>query len=203
MQSQSNRDMIQPFLNCHPRLDHTNFVAPSADVIGDVVLGAHSSVWFNATIRGDVHWIRIGQASNVQDNAVVHVTNGKAPTRIGDYVTIGHSAVIHGCTIENNVLVGMGAVILDHAVVGCDSMIGARALVTQSVRIPPRSLVLGVPGRVVRELIQEEVLRIRSYSDNYVGYSAIYLGQEAPSENPFYEPADDLTRITTDHENKH
>lgn len=187
--------MIRAFLDALPRYDESNFIAPSAEVIGDVALGQQSSIWFNATVRGDVNWIRIGVASNVQDNAVIHVTNGKAPTRIGDGVTIGHSALVHGCTIESNVLIGMGATILDHAVVGSDSIVGAKALVTQGFEVPPRSLVLGIPGRVVRELSEEEVARIREYSENYVRYSAIYLGHEQPERNPFYSSPDDLTRM--------
>lgn len=180
--------MIRSFLGAHPQYDDTNFIAPSADVIGDVTLGPHASIWFNTTLRGDVHWIRIGEASNVQDNVCIHVTHGTAPTDVGPYVTIGHSAVIHGCTIEENVLVGMGAVILDHAVIGRDSIIGARSLVTARTRIPPRSMVMGTPARVVRALTDEEVAVIRSYADNYVRYSGIYLEREVPERNPFYEP---------------
>ena len=179
--------MIHPFLDATPTYDDSNFIAPSADVIGDVTLGPRASIWFNATVRGDVNWIRIGAASNIQDNAVVHVTNRTAPTRIGDGVTVGHSAVVHGCTIEDNVLVGMGAIILDHAVIGHDSIIGARALVTARMQVPPRSLVLGAPAKVVRSLTDEEVASIRTYSENYQHYSRIYLGLETPAQNPFYE----------------
>jgi len=153
--------MVRSFLNVSPQYDETNFIAPSADIIGDVRLGREASVWFHATIRADVNWIIIGEGSNVQDNTVVHVTRGTAPTRIGAYVTVGHSAVVHGCTIEDEVLVGMGAVILDGARIGTQSIIGARALVTAGTVIPPRSLVLGMPARVVRELTDEEVSRIR------------------------------------------
>lgn len=179
--------MIRAFLDVHPTYDETNYVAPSADVIGDVTLGPRSSIWFHATVRGDVNWIRLGEASNVQDNAVIHVTNRVAPTDIGSFVTIGHSAVVHGCTVEDNVLIGIGAVILDHAVIGRDSIVGARALVTGRTEIPPRSLVLGAPAKVVRTLTDEEVATIRTYSDNYVKYSRIYLGLETPETNPFYE----------------
>lgn len=178
--------MIRPFINVHPSYDETNFIAPSADVIGDVKLGRNASVWYNVTIRGDVNYIRIGECSNVQDNACVHVTHGTAPTEIGDYVTIGHGAIIHGCTIEDNVLIGMGALILDKAVIGRDSIVGAKALITGGVVIPPRSLVLGMPGRVVRQLTDEEVAGIRENAENYVRYSAIYLEQEVPEANPFY-----------------
>lgn len=184
--------MIKPFLGAKPQYDDSNYIAETAVVIGDVTLGAQASVWHNVTIRGDVNWIRIGQASNVQDNTVVHVTHGTAPTNIGDYVTIGHGAIIHGCTIENNVLIGMGATVMDHAVIGRDSIVGARALVTQNVEIPPRSLVLGQPAEVVRKLTDEEVATIRPYADNYVRYSAIHRGDETPEENPYYDRPDRL-----------
>ncbi|QXD15969.1 gamma carbonic anhydrase family protein [Rhodocaloribacter litoris] len=179
--------MVRAFLGVTPVYDETNYIAPSAEVIGDVTLGKGASVWFNATVRGDVNWIRIGAASNIQDNAVVHVTKGVAPTDIGEGVTVGHSAVVHGCTVEDNVLVGMGAVLLDHCVIGRDSIVGARALVTQGTRIPPRSLVLGSPARVVRELTDEEVEQIRTFARNYLHYSAIYRGEARPETNPFYE----------------
>jgi carbonic anhydrase/acetyltransferase-like protein (isoleucine patch superfamily) len=179
--------MIRPFLDVHPHYDGSNFIAPSADVIGDVTLGRGASIWFNATVRGDVNWIRIGDASNVQDNAVLHVTNRTAPTDVGAHVTIGHSAVVHGCTVEDNVLIGIGAVVLDHAVVGRDSIIGAKALVTTGMQIPPRSMVLGVPARVVRTLRDDEVEKIGQYAAHYVRYAAIYRGEDVPDVNPFYE----------------
>ena len=179
--------MIHPFLGSHPQHDASNFIAPSADVIGDVRLGRGASVWFNATVRGDVNWIEIGEASNVQDGAVVHVTGGTSPTRIGARVTVGHSAVVHGCTIEDDVLIGMGAVILDEAVIGRESIVGARALVTSRVQIPPRSLVLGAPAKAVRALTDEEVARIGRYAERYLQLGAIYRGAEMPAENPFYQ----------------
>lgn len=182
--------MIESFLGAAPQYDDSNFIAQTAVVIGDVTLGPQASVWHNVTIRGDVNWIRIGRASNVQDNTVVHVTHGTAPTDIGDYVTIGHGAIIHGCTIEDNVLIGMGATVMDHAVIGRDSIVGARALVTQRTEVPPRSLVLGHPAEVVRELTDEEVSTIRSYADNYMRYRAIHKGDEVPAENPYYDLAD-------------
>ncbi len=179
--------MISEFIGAHPSLDDTNFVADSADVIGDVSLGKWSSVWFNATVRGDVHYIRIGSESNIQDNAVVHVTHKTAPTTIGDQVTVGHSAVVHGCTVEDRVLVGIGSVILDHAVIGADSIVGARSLVTSRKVIPPRSMVMGAPARVVRELTDEEVELIQYFASNYVRYSRVYLGIDTPETNPFYD----------------
>jgi carbonic anhydrase/acetyltransferase-like protein (isoleucine patch superfamily) len=178
--------MIQSFIGVSPSLDDTNFVAETAAVIGDVHLGRDASVWFSATVRGDVNRIRIGARSNVQDNAVVHVTHGTSPTTIGEGVTIGHSAVVHGCTIEDDVLVGMGAIILDHAVIGRGSIIGAGALITGGVKIPPGSLVLGSPAKVVRPLTEQERESITHYAKNYVRYKNIYLGVETPDINPFY-----------------
>ena len=179
--------MIRDFLGARPSFDASNFIAESADVIGDVTLGSETSVWFNATIRGDVHRIRIGSCSNVQDNAVVHVTNRTAPTTIGDRVTIGHSAVIHGCRIRDRVLIGIGAIVLDHADVGEDSIVGAGALITSRTVIPPRSLVLGSPARISRELSDEEVISILEYAENYRRYSRIYRGAEYVERNPFYD----------------
>ena len=179
--------MIEPFLNVHPQVDDSNFIADSAVVIGDVCLGRNTSIWFGAVVRGDVNWIRIGEGSNVQDQAVVHVTHGTAPTEIGAQVSIAHGAVIHGCRIEDRVLLGIGCVVLDHAHIGSDSIVGAGAVVTPRTNIPPRSLVMGVPARVVRALTDEEVDSVRRNAENYVRYSRIYLGLETPDVNPFYD----------------
>lgn len=178
--------MIQDFLGASPRFDESNFIADSASVIGDVTLGAGSSIWFNATVRGDVNWIRIGSETSIQDNAVVHVTNRTAPTTIGNRVTVGHSAVVHGCTVHDRVLIGIGSIILDFAEIGSDSIVGAGALITSGIKIPERSLVLGSPARVVRELTDEEVATVSRYADNYARYTRIYLGKERPERNPFY-----------------
>jgi gamma-carbonic anhydrase len=179
--------MILPFIDVYPSFDETNFIAPNATLIGDVQLGKGASIWFNVVVRADVNRIRIGERSNLQDNSVVHVTNRTGPTLIGRGVTVGHSVTLHGCTIEDNVLVGIGAVVLDRVVVGSDSIVGARALLTPGTKVPSRSLVLGSPGRVVRSLTGPEVASIRRYAKNYLRYSAIYLGDERPAANPFYE----------------
>jgi carbonic anhydrase/acetyltransferase-like protein (isoleucine patch superfamily) len=181
--------MPQSFLGQAPDYDDTNFIADTAVMVGDVTLGPHASVWHHCTLRGDVNWIRIGAETNVQDNTVVHVTHGTAPTEIGPRVTIGHSAIIHGCRIEEEVLVGMGATVLDHATIGCHSIVGAQALVTKETDVPPRSLVLGQPAEVVRELTDEEVAAIRQGADNYVRYAAVHDGRETPAENPWYDPS--------------
>jgi carbonic anhydrase/acetyltransferase-like protein (isoleucine patch superfamily) len=179
--------MIRPFLGKTPQYDTSNYIADTAVVIGDVTLGPKASIWHHCTLRGDVNFIRIGTASNIQDNSVVHVTHGTAPTVIGDYVTIGHGAIIHGCTIQDTVLIGMGATVMDHADIGSHSIVGAGALVTKDTEVPPRSLVLGQPATVVRELTDDEVATIRPYADNYVRYSAIHDGRETPDANPYYE----------------
>jgi carbonic anhydrase/acetyltransferase-like protein (isoleucine patch superfamily) len=178
---------VHEFLGRKPRFDESNFLAPSAELIGDVALGAETSVWFHVTIRGDVNWIRIGERTNVQDNAVIHVTNRRAPTRVGSGVSIAHAAVVHGCTIEDDVLVGIGAIVMDHAVVGQGSLIGAGALITPRTIIPPDSLVIGSPGRVVRPLTPEERELVRTHAKNYLRYSRIYRGVERPAANPFYD----------------
>jgi len=153
-------------------------VDESAQVIGDVVIGAESSVWMNVVIRGDVHRIRIGRRTNIQDLTMVHVMRETHPTTIGDEVTIGHSAVVHGCTIENRVLVGMAAVLLNGVHVECDCVIAAGTLLTEGTRIPSRSLVMGRPGKVKRALTDDEVAEIRWYADNYAGYRLDYLKNE-------------------------
>lgn len=156
-------------------VDPSAYVDDSAQVIGDVAIGAESSVWMNVVIRGDVHHIRIGARSNVQDGTVVHVQNGTHPTRIGDEVTVGHSATIHGCTLQGRVLIGVGAIVLNGAVVGEDSIVAAGALVTEGMVVPPRSMVMGVPAKVRRSLSDDEVASIVQYSRNYVGYRLDYM----------------------------
>jgi gamma-carbonic anhydrase len=166
--------MIRPFRDVTPAVDATAYVDVSAQVIGDVTIGAESSVWMNVVIRGDVHYIRIGRRTNIQDLTMVHVMRETHPTVIGDDVTIGHSAVVHGTTIEDRVLVGMGAVLLNGVHVGHDSIVAAGTLVTEGTRIPPRSLVMGRPGSVKRALTDAEVAGIRGYADNYVRYRLEY-----------------------------
>lgn len=178
---------VQPFIGKHPQYDGSVFIAENATVIGDVVLGEQSSLWFNAVVRGDVHHIRIGARTNIQDLCMVHVTHGTAPTTIGDDVTVGHGAILHGCTIQDRVLIGMSALVMDHAVVGHDSIVGAKALVTGRTVIPPRSLVLGAPARVVRELTEDEVAFVKQSARNYVRYRALYLGEEQLQHNPYYD----------------
>ena len=167
--------MIRTHKGTTPTVDASAFVDASAQVIGDVHLGAESSVWMNVVIRGDVDRIRIGRRSNIQDLAMVHVMRDAHPTTIGDEVTVGHSACLHGCTIEDRVLVGMGAMLLNGVHVGADSIIAAGSLLTEGTRIPPRSLVMGRPGTVRRALSDEEVAEIRGYANSYVAYRLDYM----------------------------
>jgi carbonic anhydrase/acetyltransferase-like protein (isoleucine patch superfamily) len=166
--------VIRTFKNLAPAVDPSAYVDASAQVIGDVVIGAESSVWMNVVIRGDVNSIRIGRRTNIQDLTMVHVMRETHPTVIGDEVTVGHSAVVHGTTIEDRVLIGMAAVLLNGVHVGHDSIVAAGTLLTEGTRIPPRSLVMGRPGTVKRGLTDDEVAEIRWYADNYVRYRLDY-----------------------------
>jgi carbonic anhydrase/acetyltransferase-like protein (isoleucine patch superfamily) len=170
-------DMIRPYRGQLPRVDPSAYVDDSAQVIGDVEIGAESSIWMAVVIRGDVNHIRIGGRSNVQDGCVVHVMKNTHPTMIGDDVTIGHAAVIHGCTIENRCLIGMGAILLNGAHVGRDSIVAAGALVVEGMKIPPRSLVMGSPAKLRRSLKDEEVADIQMYADRYVQYRLDYMSK--------------------------
>jgi carbonic anhydrase/acetyltransferase-like protein (isoleucine patch superfamily) len=169
--------MIRTFRTFTPAIDATAYVDESAQVIGDVVVGPESSVWMNVVVRGDVHRISIGARSNIQDLTMVHVMRETHPTIIGDEVTIGHSTVIHGCTIEDRVLVGMAAVLLNGVTVGHDSIVAAGSLLPEDMEIPPRSLVMGRPAKVKRTLTDEEVAKIRRYADSYVAYRLEYMSR--------------------------
>ena len=164
-----------------PRVHPTAYIDDSAQVIGDVEIGEESSVWMAVVIRGDVHRIRIGSRSNVQDGTVVHVMKDTHATTIGDDVTIGHAAVVHGCTIADRCLIGMGAILLNGAVIGSESIVAAGSLVVEGMQVPPRSLVMGSPGKVRRELSDEDVASIRDYAERYVGYRLDYMGGADPA----------------------
>ncbi len=167
--------MLRPFKTITPTVDPTAYVDQSAQVIGDVTIGAESSVWMNVVMRGDVHRIRLGRRSNIQDGTIVHVMRDTHPTTIGDEVTIGHGAIIHGCTIGNRVLIGMGAIVLNGAVIGDDVIVAAGSLVTEGTVIPARSLVMGRPTAVRRPLTDADLASILSYAENYVGYRKDYV----------------------------
>jgi carbonic anhydrase/acetyltransferase-like protein (isoleucine patch superfamily) len=166
--------MIRAFKGTSPAVDPSAYVDQSAQVIGDVQIGSESSVWMNVVIRGDVNRIRIGKRTNIQDLTMVHVMRETHPTTIGDEVTIGHSAVVHGCTIEDRVLIGMQAMLLNGVHVGHDSIVAAGTLLTEGTQIPAGSLVMGRPGKVTRPLVEAELAEIRRLSRAYVDYRLGY-----------------------------
>ena len=169
--------MIKQFENKKPQLGKNIYISENASVIGEVILGNEVNIWFGAVIRGDMHYIKIGSRSNVQDNAVVHVTSAVSPTNIGSGVTVGHSAIIHGCTIEDNCMVGMGAIVMDDAVIGAGSLVGAGALIPPNMKVPPQSLVVGMPGKVLREVRKEEYEMIIERPSEYIELASIYLSE--------------------------
>jgi carbonic anhydrase/acetyltransferase-like protein (isoleucine patch superfamily) len=169
--------MISRYQGTFPQIHATAFIETSAQVIGDVTIGADASVWFNAVVRGDVHVIRIGARTNVQDGAVLHGTSGKYPVVVEDDVTIGHGAVVHGCTVHSACLIGIGAVVLDGAEIGDGCIIGAGTVVTEGLSVPPHSLVLGVPGKVVREVTAAEIQGLKARAARYVAYKNSYLNR--------------------------
>jgi carbonic anhydrase/acetyltransferase-like protein (isoleucine patch superfamily) len=179
--------MIKEFLGKLPHIPTSAFVVESADIIGDVTLGEESSVWFNVTIRGDVNKITIGDRSNVQDNVCIHVMNQTGPTIIGNEVTIGHGAVVHGCTIKDRVLIGINATILDKAVIESDVIVAAGTLVPPNKILESGYLYMGSPAKAARKLSEEEIASIRKYSQNYVKYSRAYTGKDNYEKNPFYK----------------
>lgn len=167
--------MLRPYRGVLPRVHPTAFIDDSAQVIGDVEIGEHSSVWMCVVIRGDVNRIRIGNRSNVQDGTIVHVMKDTHPAVIGNDVTIGHAAVVHGCTIEDRCLIGMGAILLNGVVVGGGSIVAAGTLLPEGTHVPPRSLVMGSPGKVRRTLSDADLDEIQMYADRYVAYRLDYM----------------------------
>jgi carbonic anhydrase/acetyltransferase-like protein (isoleucine patch superfamily) len=168
--------MLRPHRGRFPRVHPTAYIDDRAQVIGDVEIGEESSVWMCVVIRGDVHRIRIGRRSNVQDGSVVHVMKDSHPTTIGDDVTIGHGALVHGCTIEDRCLIGMGAILLNGVHIGTGSIVAAGSLLPEGTRVPPGSLVMGSPGKVKRALDEAAAAEIQGYADRYVAYRLDFLG---------------------------
>lgn len=168
---------IQSHSGKHPQLGRGVFIAPGAVVVGEVAIGDDSSLWYNVVVRGDIHWIRIGARSNLQDGVIVHVERDLYPTVLEDEVSVGHGAVLHGCTIGAGSLIGMGAMVLNDAVVGEGSLVAAGAVVREGFKVPPRSLVAGVPAVVKRPLTDAEAERARRTAANYVEYKNSYLEQ--------------------------
>ena len=170
--------IIRSFEDKTPKIGDRCFVAETAVVIGDVEVGARSSVWYGVVLRGDVHYIRIGEEVSVQYNTVVHVTSGQHATIVGDRVTIGHAVVLHGCTIGDECLIGMGAVIMDRAVIGRNCVVGAGALVTPGTEIPEGHLALGSPAKVSRALTEDELRWVSTSAKHYVDLAGRYLAEE-------------------------
>jgi len=168
-------DGVLPFKNTFPQLGESVYIAPGAWVIGDVVIGDRSSVWFNTIVRGDVNYIRIGKETNIQDQSTLHVTTDRFPLNIGSRVTIGHGATVHGCTVEDECLIGIGAIILDGAYIERHAVVAAGAVVTPGTRVPAKSMVAGIPARVVRELNAEEVVKIVQTARHYVKLAEEYI----------------------------
>ena len=169
--------MIRPFRGVYPQIPDSAYVDVSAQVIGDVHLGEQASVWCNAVLRGDMYYIRIGDRTNIQDNCVVHTRTGSHPTVLEEEVTVGHSVTLHGCYIERGALIGIGSIVLDDVRVGAQSLIAAGSLLSPGTVIPPRSLVMGAPGRVKRALTAEEVVGLEAFWKNYVDYVPKYKSE--------------------------
>ncbi len=167
--------MLLPFKDKSPIVHASALVMESAQVIGDVEIGEQSSVWFNTVVRGDVNYIRIGKRTNIQDCSVLHVSRRTYPLIVGDEVTVGHSVTLHACVVKSRCLIGMGSIVMDGVEVGEDSIIGAGAVVTAKTIIPPRSMVLGFPAKVKRELTEDEIRQIRESAAHYVGDIEAYL----------------------------
>ena len=167
--------LVKSVNNKHPQIPDDCYIAENATIVGDIIMGNQCSIWFNTVIRGDVHYIKLGDKVNVQDGAVIHATYQTSPTNIGNNVSIGHNAIVHGCTIHDNVLVGMGSIIMDDCVVESNSIIAAGAVVTKNTRVESGSVYAGIPARKVKnvspELISGEINRI---ADNYIKYSKWY-----------------------------
>ncbi len=158
-----------------PRIGRNVFIAENATVIGDVEIGDDSSIWFGAILRGDVNYIRVGRCTSIQDGTVVHVTNRTHPTVIGSYVTVGHGVKLHGCTVKDNCLIGIGAIVLDGSVIGENSIVAAGTLVPPGKEFPPNSLIMGFPAKVKRELSEEEIRGLKEHALRYVEYKNTYL----------------------------
>lgn len=165
---------LETFGGASPKIAKTAFVAASADLIGNVSIGEDASIWYNTTLRGDINSITIGKGSNIQDNACIHLAD-EFGCHVGEYVTVGHGVILHACTVEKEVLIGMGAIILDGAVIGEGSIIGAGALVTKGTIVPPRSLVLGSPGKVVKQLDEATQISNHKWAEKYIRVSRQYL----------------------------
>ena len=174
--------MLHDYKGNRPKLGERVYVAEGAQIVGDVEIGDDSSVWYNCVVRGDVDIVRIGRYTNIQDGSIGHVRRNECPLILGDYVTVGHGVMLHGCTVESHCLIGMRAILLNHVRVGEYSIVGAGALLTEGTVVPPRSLVLGMPAKVRRDLTDAEIASIDQYARRYCEYKETYL--EARSQKP-------------------
>ncbi len=170
--------MIRPFRGILPQIAASAYIDASAQIVGDVTIGERSSIWLNASVRGDVNHIRIGNETSIQDNTVVHVDHKSFPCIIGNRVTVGHSVVLHGCTVEDEALIGMGAIVLNGAKVGRGAIVAAGALIPEGMEVPAGSVVMGAPARVKREVTLDERVRFRENCDNYVAIAAQYKEEQ-------------------------
>lgn len=170
--------MLKTYRGIAPTIAPSAFIEDTSVVIGDVVIGSESSVWFHAVIRGDVHSIRIGHRTNIQDLCLLHVTHDTHPLTLGDDITVGHHVVLHGCTVQDRVLIGMGAILMDGVVIEEDCIIGAGSLITERIHIPSRSLVMGSPAKVKRLLTDAEVQWIKESASNYIRYAQQYVVEQ-------------------------
>src|ERR1700686_3957192 len=173
--SASDKPMIRSYKGTTPQFPETAYIDDSAQLIGDVIVGEHASVWMNAVLRGDVHEIRVGHYSNIQDNSVLHGMKEQYGVYVGDYVTVGHSVVLHGCKVEDRCLIGMGSIILNGAVIGRGSIIAAGTLIPEKTIVEPNSLWMGSPGKFRRSLVKDDEDMILRYAENYIAYKKAYL----------------------------
>lgn len=182
--------MIRPYKGISPSIPASCYIDDSAQIIGDVVLGEHASVWMNAVVRGDVHEIRIGAHSNIQDCSVLHGMKEQYAVYVGEYVTVGHNVMLHGCRVEDRCLIGMGSIILNGAVIGAGSIIGAGTLIPEKTIVEPGSLWVGSPGKFRRKLDEKDQAVITRYANNYLGYKESYLKElSAISSQPPAKPS--------------
>jgi carbonic anhydrase/acetyltransferase-like protein (isoleucine patch superfamily) len=171
--------MLHEYKGKWPKVGERVYIAEGAQIVGDVEIGDHSSIWYNCVIRGDVHYIRIGKHTNIQDGSIGHVMKDEYPLILKDYVSIAHGVMLHGCVIESHCLIGMRATILNNVTVGEGSIVGAGALITEGTVIPPHSLVMGMPAKVKRQLSEDEVVGIDEYARRYYEYKETYLAMRA------------------------
>ncbi len=175
IQKLNTEEKLFPYLDFYPKIGKSVFLASGVKVIGNVQVGDYSSIWYNSVVRGDVHYIRIGSKTNIQDCSMLHVTNGKYPLNIGDKVTVGHSVKLHGCTLEDLCLIGIGAIILDGAVIQQNAMVAAGAVVIPNFVVPSGKLAAGVPAKIIRDLTEEEITEFERSAERYVKYAELTM----------------------------